>query len=399
MPHFILVDCNNFYASCERLFNPKLEGRPIIVLSNNDGCVVARSQEAKQLGIKMGEPYFKIKTFCFYYHVAVYSSNYALYGNLSQRVMTILAQMAPEIEVYSIDEAFLTYPSSMDSNVILEQGKLIQNTVKKWTSIPTSVGIGPTKTLSIREKILSKFPIEDIWGIGNGLKGRLNALGIYTASQLKEADPTLIRKKLGVVGERIVWELRGVSCLPMEKAEPRKNIACSRSFGKVVTNLTDLCEAVSTHTARACCKLRKQHSCTQALYVYLEAILDGQTGTRISSNHIIAFPSPTNDTPQVITAAKKCLSFLFRKEARYKKCGVILLDLIPEETVAPDLFIKGSNPKRRELSNTIDALNEKFGKNTVFYGAMGTNPQWKMRSDSRSPGYTTCWEELVLVHA
>jgi DNA polymerase V len=226
MPHFLLVDCNNFYASCERLFNPKMEKRPIVVLSNNDGCVVARSQEAKQLGIKMGDPYFKIKTFCHYYHVAVYSSNYALYGNLSQRVMTILGQMAPEIEVYSIDEAFLTFPSSYDLTTVIDQGHAIHKTIKKWTSIPTSVGIGPTKTLAkmanycakkdrtisvfdltdlpTRENILKKFPIQEIWGIGNGLMGRLNALGIYTAFELMETDPSLIRKKLGVVGERIV---------------------------------------------------------------------------------------------------------------------------------------------------------------------------------------------------
>lgn len=421
MSRFVLVDCNNFYVSCERLFHPKLEGRPVIVLSNNDGCAVARSQEAKKLGIKMGDPFFKIKDFCHYHKVVVFSSNYEFYGDISQRVMNMLAEVAEEIQIYSIDEAFLTYSNHLSKEDLFQHCLELRHKIKRWTGIPTSMGIAPTKTLakvasklakkdlakgvydlssaSLQESVLREFPLGDIWGIGRRLEMRLRALGIYTAWQFREQDPLLIRKKLGVVGERMLWELRGVSCLPLEQVQAKKSICCSRSFGQAITNLQDLSEALSTYVNSAGIKLREQRSCTKALCVFVESVLDAQMGTRAYDNAVIAFPMPTNDTPQMISSAKKCLATLFRKEQRYKKCGVILLDLVAEESMVPDLFQQAPHPKRRLVAQTVDALNEHFGKNTLFYGAMGVNPHWKMRSDSRSRCYTTRWEDLAVVKA
>lgn len=418
MAHFVLADCNNFYASCERLFNPKISSCPVIVLSNNDGCVVARSQEAKQLGIKMGEPYFKIKDFCRRSKVVVFSSNYQLYGDLSQRVMSILCDRAPEIEVYSIDEAFLKYPDSFDPNYLFEECIEIRRLIKKWTGIPVSLGIAPTKTLAkaanhlakknkdigvfnlsapaVQEKILKEYDIGDIWGIGSRLKARLNAMGIRTAWEFREMDPTIVRSKIGVVGERMLWELRGISCLDLEEPEPKKSIACSRSFGRVITEFSDLAEALSTFANTASIKLRQQNCCASSLCVYVETLLDPNENIRRHNSKIISFPMPTNDTSQIITAAKLGLKKLYYKE-RYKKCGIILLDLIPEDKVIPDLFLGGTDSKRTHLMRTVDALNAHFGKNTIFYGAMGINKRWKMRSENRSRCYTTRWEDLAIV--
>lgn len=421
MRYFVLVDCNNFYASCERMFNPQLEGRPVIVLSNNDGCIVARSQEAKKLGLKMGEPFFKIKEFCRQHRIAVFSSNYALYGDLSQRVMEVLASMAQDLEIYSIDEAFLNYPDTMSEEAVAAQCLDIRKKVKKWVGIPTSIGMAPTKTLAkvandlakkdrsvgffnlcsagTQQAILNDYPVGDVWGIGSGLQTRLHALGIHTAAQFREMDPTFVRKKMGVVGERMVWELRGISCLPLEKVQPKQSIACSRSFGKIVSDPLQLAEALATYVNTACIKLRKQKYCAQALCIYLEAVFSFDTPVRCPYSMTRAFTMPTNDTPQIISAAKHCLKYLFKKGYHYKKCGIILLDLIPEANIIPDLFLGGLNPKRQQVLQTVDALNARFGKGTLFYGAMGTDPQWKMRSESLSRHYTTDWEELALAKA
>lgn len=421
MQYFVLVDCNNFYASCERMFNPRLEGRPVIVLSNNDGCIVARSQEAKKLGLKMGEPFFKIKDFCSQHRVAVFSSNYALYGDLSQRVMQVLADRSPDIEIYSIDEAFLTYPETMPEEILVAQCLETRCIVKKWVGIPTSIGLAPTKTLAkvandlakkdrtkgffnlcspaVQQAILKDYPVGDVWGIGGGLQTRLNAIGIHTAAQFREMEPAFVRKKMGVVGERMLWELRGISCLPLEKMQPRKSITCSRSFGRAISKPEQLAEALATYVNTACIKLRKQNCCAQALCVYLEPVFNFETGSRCPCSITKAFTVPTNDTPQIISAAKHCLKYLFKEGVRYKKCGILLLDLIAENNIIPDLFLGGLDPKRQQVLQTVDALNARFGKNTLFYGAMGTDPQWKMRSDRRSRHYTTSWEELALARA
>jgi len=416
---FVLADCNNFYVSCERLFNPRLKKRAVIVLSNNDGIVVARSQEAKDLGIAMGEVFFKIRDLCERQRVVVYSSNYQLYGDISGRVMEMLRSMAPEMQIYSIDEAFLQFsdagPERLFDDCIQMRGKILQ-----WVGIPVSFGIGPTKTLAkagnkmakkkkdgvfdmrstdVQEEVLAKFPIRDIWGIGRRWEEKLKGFGIFTAKQLREQDLPFIRKQMGVVGERIVLELRGTSCLELEEAEPNQSIMCSRSFGRAVTEESDLKEALATHAASACVKLREQESCAQAICTYLEAQTDNKTGERQSYSAIVSFPLPTSDAPEVIRAAHECLHHLFREKQFYKKCGVILLDLIAESAVIPDLFLGSSDPKRRRLAEAVDTVNASRGKNTLFYGAMGINPQWKMRSENRSPRYTTSWDELPIVKA
>lgn len=423
MSHFVLVDCNNFYASCERLFNPKLEGRPVIVLSNNDGCVVARSQEAKKLGIKMGEPFFKIEKFCKDYNIIVCSSNYSVYGDLSQRVMHILSEMAPDIQIYSIDEAFLAFPQSISTQELLLHCQHMRKIIKKWTGIPVSIGVGPSKTLAkvandLAKKsqlgifelnasagqlqVLNQFPLGDIWGVGRQSEKKLNGLGIYTALELRNSDSALIRRKLGVVGERILWELRGVSCLPLEESQPKQSIASSRSFGSIVTEKSDLAEALACFAAKGCLKLRKQKSCAQAISVYLESIIDRQTGSRRFFNQVAPLDFPTDDTNLLIKKAKACLNQLYREGQLYKKCGVVLLDLIPKSQIAPDLFFGGFDPKKQQLTQTIDAVNAHFGKNTLFYGSMGKvrgDSLWKSRSSHRSPHYTSDWNELPIARA
>lgn len=420
MSYFVLADCNNFYVSCERLFNPRLELRPVIVLSNNDGCVVARSQEAKQLGIKMGDPYFKIKEFCSQMKVIIYSSNYKLYGDISQRVMTILSSMAEEIEIYSIDEAFLKYSSSLTQESIFSICMEMRHKIKRWVGIPISVGIAPTKTLakvandlakknrssgvfdltseSVQKEVLQNYPVGEIWGVGSRLRQRLNVIEIRTAWEFREADPTLIRRKMGVVGERMLWELRGVSCLSLEEPAPKKSISYSRSFGRVVSDPVELSEALSTFVSGACVKLRDQNSCARAMCVYLEAVLDAKQGTRRHYGMTTSFSFPTNDTSQIITSAKKCLKKMFLETEHYKKCGVILLDLISEKLVLTDLFFASPDPKRRKLNDTVDALNAYYGKNTIFYGATGIDRSWKMKSDKCSPYYTE-WDGLAIAFA
>lgn len=422
MHQFVLADCNNFYVSCERIFDPCLENRPVIVLSNNDGCVVARSQEAKQLGIKMGEPYFKIKQMCSRMKVAVYSSNYELYGDLSQRVMSLLAESAPEMEVYSIDEAFLKYPASFSPDRLVSTCMELRRWILKCVGLPISFGIAPTKTLAkiandlakkhrkpgvfdlsspiVQKDILQDYHIGDVWGIGSKLRELLHRANIRTAWEFREMDPSVARRKMGVIGERMLWELRGVRCLPLNVGiSPKQSITSSRSFGKVVTDPSELAEALSTFVNVASIKLREQNSCAKALSVYLEAILDPIQGTRSYYSTTTSFALPTNDTSQLIGAAKKCLMKLVHENERYKKCGVILFDLMHENKVAPDLFLGAVDPRRQLLMRAVDAVNARFGKDTLVYGAMGLDPSWKMRSETRSRRYTTHWSELAVVKA
>ncbi|MEI6242427.1 MAG: Y-family DNA polymerase, partial [Chlamydiota bacterium] len=415
-----LVDCNNFYVSCERLFNPRLEKRPVIVLSNNDGCVVSRSEEAKALGIAMGVPFFQIKNFCFNHSVEVFSSNYSLYGDISSRVMKILVDMVSDVEIYSIDEAFLQYPASMNSDEILEHCRDIRRKILQWVGIPTSLGIATTKTLAklgsklakkdrlvgvfdvreaqVQEAILDKFPIGDVWGIGRRWEEKLRASGIRTAKEFRDKDLIYIRKKMGVNGERIWWELRGKSCIPLEERASKKSITCSRSFGQAVRGKEALLEAISTYVASACVKLREQDSCASALCVYVEMVWDAKTGKQNGYSMAASFATPTSNTSEVIADAKRCIHQLYREDCIYKKCGVVLLELSSDSEEKMDLFMEREDPKRKELTKTIDALNKKWGKDTVFYGAMGlTKSSWKMRSESRSFCYTTKWEELPVV--
>lgn len=420
MSYFVLADCNNFYVSCERLFNPKLENCPVIVLSNNDGCVVARSQEAKKIGIKMGEPFFKIRDLCDCKGVVVLSSNYRLYGDISKRIMTLLAEHAPEIEIYSIDEAFLKYSSSFSFSDLTAICENLKHHIKKCVGIPISLGIAQTKTLAkvandlakktsksgvfcitpeTRIDILDDYPIGDVWGIGRRLSERLRCLGIFNAGEFSRMDPIVIRKKMGVVGERMIWELNGTSCLEIEEPVPKKSITCSRSFGRVVLEKHVLAEALSTYVNNACQKLRGQQSCAHALLVFLESQVDSQSPLRRYFNTSESFQLPTNDTGLIISVAKRCLDRIYHEGERYKKCGVLLLDLIPESSVIPDLFLGASHPKRNAFMKAADAINERFGRNKIFFGAMGIERPWTMKSDRRSMFNTTQWDYLAIAKA
>ena len=392
----------------------------MIVLSSNDGCVVSRSQEAKKLGIKMGEPFFKIRGFCDRMKVTVFSSNYKLYGDISQRVMDVLLSMAEEIEIYSVDEAFLKFSDSRVPENMFQLCVELKRKVKRWVGIPISLGIAPTKTMAkvandmakkdrsvgvfdltspaIQKQILQNYPVGEIWGIGSKLSERLHAIEIRTAWEFREAEPTFIRRKMGVVGERMLWELRGISCIPLDEPAPKKNICFSRSFGKTVSDPVELAEALSTYVCGACVKLRAQNSCAGAIMVFLEAVLDAKEGSRRHYGMTDSFPQPTNDTPQIITAAKQCLKKMFRENERYKKCGIILLDLISEDLIIPDLFLGAAHPKRRRLMDAVDGLNIYYGKNTLFYGATGIDRPWKTRAEKCSQYYTE-WEGLAVVWA
>jgi DNA polymerase V len=416
MSHFVLVDCNNFYVSCERLFNPKLEGKPVIVLSNNDGCVISRSEEAKTVGIKMGEPYFLIKNLCLHRNVHVYSSNYPLYGDISERVMNLLSEMAPEFQINSIDEAFLKYPASMSPDEVFSICCEIKRKAKQWIGVPFSFGIGPSKTLTkvaidfakktsigvfniseeIRIPILKKYPIQDVWGIGRQLCARLHSIEIYTADDYCQLDANNVRKKMGVVGERLWWELHGTSCLDFAEPAAKKSISTSRSFSKLITEEGELAEALSTFVATACVSLRQQNSSTQAICVFIEAQIEPQQKARRCSSMIENFSVPTHITSEIIQAAKKCLRKMFKEGDRYKKCGVILLDICEESSIMPDLFAPIMDSKKKHLIKCVDSYNKKFGKNTIFFGAMGVKSEWKSQKNFISKVDPNQWNSLPI---
>jgi DNA polymerase V len=418
MSLFALIDCNNFYASCERVFNPTLEKKPIIILSNNDGCVIARSNQAKELGIPMGAPYYQWRTFCRKNEVRIFSSNYALYADMSNRVMNILASFSLEIEIYSIDEAFILLDQFKNID-FFSYAMRIKEIVKLYTGIPVSIGLGPTKTLAklanyiakkhtqegvfdltkrdIQELILENFPVQDIWGIGHQLSKKMQSFRIKTAKELRDADLKLLRRKFSVVVEKIICELRGVSCLPLEYIQPRKQIMSSRSFGKPITDLTHLEEAVSHYTANACLKLRNQNGLAKGIAVFLQTNIFKEKQPQYGNSAAFIFPAPTADTAYMIRIAKKCLRHIYKLNYQYHKAGIMLLNISPQSIEQYDLLLLSNIKKTKRLTQTVDSINEKFGKNTLFYCAEGIKRVWKIKSDYRSPRYTTQWNELPKV--
>jgi DNA polymerase V len=415
-----LIDCNNFYVSCERVFDPALQGKPVVVLSNNDGCVIARSEEAKALGIPMGLPAFQLAQQFAKHTIEIYSSNYALYGDMSARVMETLGQFTPDIEVYSIDEAFLNLSGITDN--LLPYGRLIRQTVTQWTGIPISIGIGATKTLaklanriakrnkhaegvidltvaSSQEEMLQAIPVQDIWGIGPSYSRLLKAHDIHTAFQLREANDRWIRAKMGVVGLRIVWELRGISCLSLVQCPPpKKSLMVSRSFGTAITTLTEMQEAVATYTARAAEKLRRDRLAAGVLTVFLHT--NPFTDEPQYSNAVtLTLPVATNDTAELLAYARVGLAHIFQAGFRYKKAGVLLTELVPAQQIQLPLFDSKDRRRSARLMAAVDYLNTQMGAGTMRYAAMGVKPRWTMRSARRSPRYTTRWEELVVVQA
>jgi DNA polymerase V len=427
MSIFALVDCNNFYASCERVFSPKLKGKPIVILSNNDGCVIARSNEAKALGIPMGAPYFKYKKICTDNEIAVFSSNYQLYGDMSGRVMTSLKELAPELEIYSVDEAFLKL-DDLSNNDLNAYALSIKQKIGQWTGIPVSIGIGPTKTLAklanfmakksnsgvfdIRDgatcqAVLKDLKVGEVWGVGKNIATRLNSLGIITAAELKAQDPKYIRKIFGVVGERIVLELRGTACFSLNtNPDPKQTIITSRSFSKPVTDLVELEEAISDYAARACEKMRAQNSKARGINVFIQTNPHKDQEEFYQNSLNFFFDEATDDTRLVIKAAKELVSGLYREGLRYKKVGITLLDLnndqLPSQT---NLFSAAGNKasnvvdakRQKTLMKVMDDLNEKMGRGTILLAAQGIEQEWSMKRGLKSSNYTTNWDDLPRV--
>jgi DNA polymerase V len=420
MPTFALVDCNNFYVSCERVFNPQLIDKPVIVLSNNDGCAVARSNEAKALGIKMAVPVFQIKDTIRKHNVKVYSSNYALYGDMSNRVMQTLTRFTPDMEVYSIDEAFLDL-SNFNRIDLTEYGRKIKTTVEKWTGIPVSVGMAGTKTLAKIANRLAKYSkkadgvldlsdpkyldralemteVGDVWGIGRRYAKFLISKGITNTLQLRDADEKLIRKKMGIVGIRLLNELRGISCYPLEQSPPRKqSITVSRTFKTGIESLDELHEAVAAYVSSGAEKLRKEKSVAGVLIVYVMTNRFQEDYYYNSTS--INLPVRSSDTAELIGYALDGLRKIYKKGCQYKKAGILLNDLGPEEAVQASFFDTVDRERSRKLMQTIDGINSDMGSGIIQYGAVGLsqNQNWKTSFNMRSGSYTTHWGELLVV--
>jgi DNA polymerase V len=414
-----LVDCNNFYVSCERVFQPKLWGKPVVVLSNNDGCVVARSPEVKALGVAMGVPFFKIAPLVGEHDIQVFSSNYALYGDLSNRVMTTLEQFSPEVEIYSIDEAFINLSNFAQMN-LSDYAISIKETVRQWTGIPVSIGIGPSKVLAKvatevakktklgvyhlesaeqADEILAKMPVRDIWGIGNRLNKWLNTQGILTALQFKQANEGLIQKKMGVVGQRLLLELKGYSCLPIEvMPNPKQETCVSRSFAKPVTNLGELKEAITLYLSRAAEKIRNQKQRANILIVFIRSSIYSEQP--VSRSLAITLPTASNYTPELLAHALGSLETIYLPNYQYKKAGVILSGLQPESIRQCNLFETEKDWQSQEkLIAVVDQINRKYGAETLTFGIVGKKQSWRMRAEKRSPRFTTKWDELPLAKA
>lgn len=413
-----LVDGNSFYASCEQVFNPQLVGKPIVVLSSNDGNIIARSKEARELNIAMGEPYFKLKPLIEKHGVQVFSSNYELYGDISARMMSILSRFAPETEVYSIDECFLAFPDWLPDDLLL-QAHLIREKVKQWTGIPVCVGLAETKTLAkvanklakkadgilmLREAdeidtVLEQMNIEDLWGIGRQYAKVLKANGIHKALQLKNLPDGWIRKHLTIVGLRLVYELRGIACLPLETVRSaKKGICTSRSFGKTVSLLSELQEAVSTFAATCAEKLRKEKTAAGIVTVFIHTNSFSTIHLQYSNSRSIRLPVATQSTPEIIHYAMAALASIFKDGYQYKKAGVIITHIVPVNAIQQNLFDGVDRAKQETLMGVVDDINQKLGKNTVKYAVQSfpnQHTRWLQSQSKLSPCYTTRWEQVL----
>ena len=421
-----LLDCNSFFASCEKLFRPDLRDKPVVVLSNNDGVVVARSPEAKKLGIPMGEAYFKIKRLAEHGQVVVFSSNYRLYADMSNRVMKTLRHWTPNVEIYSIDEAFLDFTGLTVENNVNSLLREITSTVKKWIGIPVSLGCGPTMTLAkvandlakkrdgtcvlfdpaVRTQALTELEIGDVWGIGRRLAPRLFKLGFRTAKDLAAADPLWIRKEFSIVQEQLVRELNGECCLDLTTIPtPQKNIQVSRSFSEATNDYCSLAEAVSTFAAKACEKARAEGTVASAVYVHLNTSWY-KKDSLVSEGKIRGFDVPTSNSPEIIRAALGLLREIYREGPLYKKASVMLLNLqdanaVKSQGVLFDLDGKKPEDRKRDeqLMESVDRINRALGKGTVFFSSQGTDQKWRGASEHCSPNYTLSLTDLPVVRA
>ena len=413
---FALVDCNNFYASCEKLFRPDLADRPVVVLSNNDGCIVARSAEAKEFTRPFAEPFFKSRSFLESKGTVFFSSNYALYGDISSRVISVLAEFSPDVEQYSIDEAFIS-TSETDPSKLQQWAEKIADTVKQWVGINVSVGIAHTKTLAkianhrakrLKQSVallleepdivseLGQITLSDIWGISRKLERKLQRYSIWTPLLLRDAEPLFLRKRLGIIVERTARELNNEVCLELEYVDKRKNILVSRSFGRVTGDYTELTEATATFAARACEKLRRQRSLASGIYVHLRTNKHAE-GEYYSASTASGFIIPTNSSFEIAAEAKRLLAQIFMPGYLYHKIGVMLLDLVGEEVHnQQDIFgITQNISNKKELMGTIDKINREMGRGSLKLASQGLGRQdWTLRAEFLSPRYSTRWDEL-----
>ena len=415
-----LVDCNNFYVSCERVFNPKLENKPVVVLSNNDGCAVARSNEVKALGVKMGEPWFKLEKLAKQHGIIALSSNYSLYGDLSARVMSILATFSPKQEVYSIDECFLDL-DGFAPDTLADYGQTIRKTIRRNVGIPVCVGIAETKTLAKLanhcakkgltgrdgvcdfgrlsdvelSQLFASLPVGDIWGIGRKFSERLLEMGIQTVEELRIANPNKIRQQFSVVVERTVKELNGIPCIELEDVgTPRQQIMVSRSFGQEVSNFDDLSESVAYFATSAAEKLRKDGSVAASICVFIQTN-PFKESPQYQRSVVVPMSQPTDDTVRLVNAATRGLREIYREGFGYKKSGVLLMALQPKGTIQAALFDDPTEQtKSAKLMQVMDSINRRMGKGSLTIAASGTRQRWAMRRDRKSPNYTTEWGEL-----
>ena len=408
-----LIDCNSFYVSCERLFNPKIKNTPVVVLSNNDGCVISRSTEAKKIGIKMGEPYFKVKELVKKNNVQIFSSNYSLYGDLSRRVMKVLKGFSDKIEIYSIDEAFIDLSHIKDEN-IEDYGKKIRERVLKWTGIPTSVGISCTKTLSkvanhvakknktgvifLKENIddvLKNFDISDIWGVGRQLSKLYIKNGINNAYKLKNISNSWVKKSTNVLGAKTVMELRGVPCINLETEETKRKSCCvSRSFGRKVESLNKLKESITTHCLNAAEKIRNDNQTTRSITIFIRTSPFDKNRKYYSNSLTIDLPVATNNSLELVKVAIEGLKKIYKYGYFYQKAGVILSKLSEAGEKNLNLLTPILENKSQTLMKAIDVTNAKYGRNVISVAQAGINNSWKMRREHSSKIDTASFDSL-----
>jgi len=414
-----LVDCNSFYVSCERLFNPSIIKKPVVVLSSNDGCVISRSMEAKALGIKMGEPYFKVKKIVKQNDVKVFSSNYSLYGDISRKVMKTLKQFAPQIEIYSIDEAFLNL-SSIKNEDLTDHGNKIRKTILKWTGIPTSIGLASTKTLSKAanhiakkeksgvvnlinskqtDELLMKIKINDVWGVGRQLTKFYIKNGISTAYQLKNMSNSWIKKNTNVFGSRTAMELRGIPCISLDThLEKRKNCCVSRSFGKKVTKLEELKESITTHCLNAAEKIRIDNQTVKKITVFIRTSPFQKDRNYYANAKDVDLPIRTNDSIELVKEALFALKYIYKKGYRYQKAGIILSGLKDVDVYRTNLFTTISNEEKRiKLMKAIDYTNARYGRNVLSIAQAGLKKRWNIKRQHFSKIDTACFDLLPTV--
>lgn len=412
-----LADCNNFYVSCERLFQPNLKNKPVVVLSNNDGCIIARSNEAKAIGIKMGQPAFKIKHLIKQNNIEVFSTNFTLYGDLSKRVMNILSSEVNRMEVYSIDEAFMSFNGEGD---LEEKALMLKHKVAKHVGIPVSIGVASTKVLckvanyiakkhtkkgvfvledkKLIERALKWFPVKELWGIGGKSVKKLTSIGIHTAWELCQVEDNWIRRNLTVRGLKLVKELKGIPCFSIEEtALKKRNICTSRSFGKEITTLRELREAVSNYANTCAKKLRKEKSACNKLTIFVSTNPYKPKSKQYFGIKSFTFHTPTSDSMEIVKASLNILKQIYRDDCIYKKAGVIVGDIVPQKNVQLHFFDTINRDKRKAINQAVDNINSHIGRDKVKLAVQGYCRKWRLKQEKLSPCYSTRLDEALTI--